>query len=78
MLVKLYGNAQDEHHYSPGVCIGFRPQYVSGYSDPKHVPTSYVERQNQRSGPTLRNFFRRVHALSQQSARLGVMVRLPG
>ena len=47
VLVKLYGaEAGSETRYSPTVCIGCKTQTVTGDPDPKHISTSYVERQN--------------------------------
>lgn len=49
MLVKLYrpteGNRQ-ELRYSPGKCCGTITGTISGDTDPAHVSTSFVERQN--------------------------------
>ncbi len=49
MLVKLYGAAegnQQERRYSGGQCCGTITGTVCGDPDPKHVSTSFVERQN--------------------------------
>jgi len=48
MLQKIYGAPSDEEirRYSPARCIGCDLKVVSGDPDPKHVSTSYVERQN--------------------------------
>lgn len=48
MLVKLYGAAPEstEGRYSPAECIGARKERIEGSPDPKHVSTSYAERQN--------------------------------
>lgn len=47
MLVKLYGASNDspESRYSPATCIGCRTGVLSGDPDPKHISTSFVERQ---------------------------------
>ena len=47
-LVKLYGNAPDafKGRYSPAECNGAKKVPVEGCPDPKHISTSYVERQN--------------------------------
>jgi len=47
-LQKIYGAPSDEEarRYSPARCIGCDMKVVSGNPDPKHVSTSYVERQN--------------------------------
>ncbi len=47
MLVKICGASKDgESRYSPATCIGCRAGVLSGTPDPKHISTSYVERQN--------------------------------
>jgi IS1 family transposase len=47
MLVKIYGpSPEGQRRYSPAVCTGARKFRVEGNPDPKHVSTSYVERQN--------------------------------
>jgi hypothetical protein len=48
MLQKIYGAPSDEEsrRYSPAKCIGCDLRVVSGNPDPKHVSTSFVERQN--------------------------------
>ena len=47
MLHKIYGSTSEpETRYSPAQCLGCDVRVVSGRPDPKHVSTSYVERQN--------------------------------
>jgi len=47
MLVKVYGPAPEgERGYSPTECIGAVKHRVEGNPDPKHVSTSFSERQN--------------------------------
>jgi IS1 family transposase len=47
VLVKIYGAAPEgQRRYSPAICTGARKFRVEGNPDPKHVSTSYVERQN--------------------------------
>jgi hypothetical protein len=46
-LHKIYRFAgENETRYFPGKCIGCDMKAVSGNPDPKHVSTSFVERQN--------------------------------
>jgi IS1 family transposase len=46
-LVKVYGEApESQRRYSPAVCNGAHKHRVEGSPDPKHVSTSFVERQN--------------------------------
>ena len=47
MLVKIYGPAPEgQRRYSPAECIGAAKHRVEGNPDPKHVSTSFAERQN--------------------------------
>ncbi len=47
MLVKVYGAAPEgQRRYSPAICTGAHKRSVEGNPDPKHVSTSFVERQN--------------------------------
>ena len=48
MLQKIYGASSDEEtrRYSPARCIGADMKVISGNPDPKHISTSFVERQN--------------------------------
>lgn len=48
MLCKIYGAEPEggQTSYSPAKCIGCEMKIVTGDPNPKHVSTSYVERQN--------------------------------
>ncbi len=47
MLIKIYGpSPEGEKRYSPAECIGARKERIEGNPDPKHVSTSYAERNN--------------------------------
>jgi hypothetical protein len=47
VLQKIYGaDTGNEKRYSPAVCLGCKVEEVTGNPDPKHISTSYVERQN--------------------------------
>lgn len=50
MLVKLYGEPtgtnKTERKYSPGECTGIIKRKIEGNPDPKHISTSYAERNN--------------------------------
>ena len=47
ILQKIYGSPlENETRYSPAKCIGIDVRHVSGNPNPKHISTSYVERQN--------------------------------
>jgi IS1 family transposase len=48
MLVKMYGTdpRESEIRYSPAKCTGIQMTAITGNPDPKHISTSFVERQN--------------------------------
>ena len=67
-LVKLYGTAPEETRYSPPKCLGVKVTPVTGDPDPKHINTSYIERQNLNVRMGVRRFTRLTNAFSKKLA----------
>lgn len=76
-LVKLYGAPdKNETRYSPAKCLGCVSQVVTGAPNPKHISTSYIERQNLTMRMSMRRFTRLTNAFSKKLANHVHMVSL--
>jgi IS1 family transposase len=67
-LVKIYGPAPEgpQRRYSPAECLGAKKHRVEGNPDPKHISTSYAERNNAIIRQHCKRYARLTHAFSKK------------
>lgn len=78
-LVKTYGSVKGDTpqtRYSPAACTGAKKEPVTGSPNPRHISTSYVERQNLTMRMHMRRFTRLTNGFSKKAENMAYAIAL--